>query len=378
MAARAAIGVVRRRHRGIPWRGLLAPRASGSIGLGMPMRLAAAAAVVSAMVPLVAAGAPSVRQLLAKYFHFDRHQIDEVERRKAVSVSLPGSLDREILAAGAVRIGAPARRVLNLFRDIETLESGTGFLTTVQLSDPPRLDDFDALVLPPSDIADLRRCTPGDCELKLNQRGFDLLAQVDWRRPDADAQAQRFARQMLLSIALAYRTRGNAGLGLSMDDEPHRQIAGEFGEMLRGKPFLEHATSWLVQYMLGYPSAAGPPQLEEFLYWSLVEFGLKKTVRLNHVLMYPVAGAVPSRWVLANRIVYASHYFQNGVEVRLLVDDPADPAAAHYLFVLNMARPDGLTGVFGPLVRYKVRSGSRETLRKTMLITRDRAEAAAR
>jgi hypothetical protein len=342
----------------------------------MPMRLAVAGAVVGALVHVSAA--PSVIDLLGTYFHFDKRQIEEVERRRPVSVSLPGSLDREILAAGAIRIETPAERVLDLFRDIEKLESGTGFLTTVRLSEPPRLEDFDQLTLPPSDAEDLRACRPGDCNIKLNQRGFDLLGQINWRAPDAQAQVQRFARRMLYDIAQAYRTRGNAGLGLSMDDDPHRATADEFAEMLRNKPFLDAGMPGLTKYLLGYPSAPAPAGLEQFLYWSLVEFGLKKTIRLNHVSIYPVDGAPASRWALSNRIVYASHYFQNAVEVRLLVDDPASPAKAHYLLVLNLARPDGLTGVFGPLVRYKVRSGSRDTLRKTMLITREKAEGVGR
>ena len=339
------------------------------------MRLAVAGAMLGALVHPGAAGLPSIHQLLVTHFRFGRAELQEVERQRPVAVSLPGAIDREILAAGAVRIDAPLERVLALFRDIERLESGRGFLATVRLSDPPRLDDFSALTLPREDVADLRRCRPGNCDVKLNQRGFDLLSKVDFGAADADQQVQRFARQMLYEIARAYRTRGNAGLGLSMDDEPHRETAVEFGEMMRGKPFLDAATPGLASYLLDYPQGPKPAGLEEFLYWSLVEFGLKKTVRLNHVVMYPVDGAGGSRWVLSNRIVYASHYFQNAIEVRLLIDDPAGPDRAHYLFVLNLARPDGVGGVFGPIVRYKVRSGSRDTLRKTLLITKEKAEA---
>ncbi len=318
------------------------------------------------------AAAPSIDLILGELVRFDRDPLAQVRRGQPVAISRPGALDREILAAGAVRVAAPMTRVVDLFRDIESLEGGKGFLQTVRLSDPPRLSDFDTLQLPPEDIRDLRRCRVGDCKLQLTQRGFDLLATMNWTADEAAAELNRRARQLTFDIVRAYQRGGAAEVGPTLEERPPRDTPGEFAEMLRGKPFLDRATPGLSSYLIKYPRVARPAGLEEYFYWSLVEFGLKKTLRVNHIVIYPIAGE--ARWVIANRQIWASHYFQNAVEVRLLAGDSTAEGDGHVLFVLNLARPDGLTGVFGPIVRYKVRSGSRDTLRKTLEITKRRAE----
>jgi hypothetical protein len=343
----------------------------------MPLRLAAgiAALAISVAGAAAAAEAPSVRTILTDFFRLGPDGVEQVRGGHPMAISLPGALDREILAAGAVRIATPATRVRDLFRDIESLEAGTGFLQTVRLSAPPRLSDFDALQLPAGDVQDLRRCRVGDCKLQLPQRGFDLLSTMNWAAPDVAAEVNRRVRRLAFDIVHAYRTGGAHAVGPTLEERAPRDTSGEFAQMVRDRPFLERATPGLAAYLIEYPRGPRPAGLEEYFYWSLVEFGLKKTLRLNHIAIFPLADE--RRWVIANRQIWASHYFQNAVEVRLLVDDSTPRSAGHYLFVLNMARPDGLTGVFGPIVRYKVRSGSRDTLRKTLAITRRRAEAGA-
>lgn len=333
------------------------------------------AAFVVGLYALVAPAVSSIDTLLRTNFHFTSAQILEVQRGRAISVSLPGSIDRELVAAGAVRIDAPAERLLEVLRDIQRFEQGTGFLATVRISEPPTLTDFGGLLLPPGDVSDLRRCVPGNCKVKLGRRAFAQLAAIDWRAGDAEAQAQQFVRRMAFEALERYRQGGAAAVGEQIDEDPARQVAAEFGEMTRATEWLKVTVPGLADYLARYPKAPKPPGMEEYFYWSIIEFnGLKKTLRLNHIVLYPLAGAGGARWAMANRQIYASHYFQNALEVRLMVDDPEKVGRAHYLLVLNVARPDGLTGIFGPIVRYKVRSGSREALRKTLVGTKLRCE----
>ncbi len=313
--------------------------------------------------------------LLTSHFRFSAAQIADVHRGKAVSVSLMGSLDREILAAGAVRIAAPPERLLEVFSDIEKLETGGGFLKTVRIGDPPRQEDFASLTLPRDDISDLRHCREGDCELKLSPAALSQASAIDWHAADAEQRGQQFARRMAFDVVEGYRKRGNAAFPISVDEQPPLQIAAEFEEMLSRTEWVGATMPALSTYLRRYPEDPRPAGLREYFYWSLVEFGLKTVLRLNHVVLYPLGGNGPARWALANRQIYASHYFQNALEVRLLVDDPQNPGKAHYLLVLNVARPDGLTGLFGGLVRYKVRNGSRDALRKTLVITKQRCES---
>jgi hypothetical protein len=332
-----------------------------------------AAIVVGAQVPATV-GVSSIDTLLRSHFRFTPAQVAEVQRGRAISVSMPGSIYREIVAAGAVRVDAPSQKLLDLVRDIRRLESGPGFVKTVPISDPPRAEDFAALILPAQDVTGLRRCKIGDCDFKLGERAFEQLLKINRQARDADAQVQQFARRMALESVEAYKKHGTAWLPVTLDELPPRQVASEFDQMVAGTPWLAAATPGLIDYLVRYPTAPRPPGLEEYFYWSFVEFGLKIVLRINHLVVYPVPGDGPVRWAVANRQIYASHYFQNALEVRVLVEDPAHNGQAHYLMVLNVARPDGLTGLFGGLVRFKVRSGSRDALRKTLGVIKQRCE----
>ena len=314
----------------------------------MLTRLAALSAVIVITGHVTAvAGVSSIETLLRTHFRFSAAQIAEVQRGRAVTLSLPGSLDREMIAAGAVRIDAPAERLLEVLRDIQKFESGGGFLKTVRISDPPRIEDFASLSLPAGDVVDLRRCRPGDCDVRLGERAFEQLMKIDRHARDADTQIQQFARRMAFDAVEGYRKRGNSAFGLSLESAPPRQVAAEFDQMLAATPWLTNTMPGLADYLARYPNAPKPDGMEEYLYWSFVEFGLKTVLRVNHVVLYPLPDGGPGRWALANRQIYASHYFQNALEVRLLVDDPAQQGRAHYLMVLNVARPDGTTGLFG-------------------------------
>jgi hypothetical protein len=60
-------------------------------------------------------------------------------------------------------------------------------------------------------------------------------------------------------------------------------------------------------------------------------------------------------------MLYASHYFHTALELKLLVKDSARPEAkGFYLVTLNRSRSDGLTGLFGGIVRAKAQSEARK------------------
>ena len=344
-------------------------------------RARAATVAALALAVSLAAAVPGQETLDAQLRTFLRDrlrltpaQLTAVERGDAVAVDLPSSVDREIAVAGVVRIDAPAERLVALVGDIERFESGPGFLKTGKISDPPVLADFSALEVPAEDVADLRKCRPGKCEVKLGQGAFDQLKSIDWTTPDAHARVTALARQMALDYVVAYRQGGNAELAVYRDNTRPTFIAAEFADMMGRTAQLPETLPGLADYLLEYPKASRPAGLEEFFYWSLAEFGLKPLVRLNHVVIYPLAGT-RTRYAIATKQLYASHYFHTALEVRALLDDTARPGHAHYLVVLNVARSDGLTGMFGGIVKSKARSGSRDGLQRALAATKRRCEA---
>lgn len=304
-------------------------------------------------------------------------QVAGVRAGRPVAVSLPASVDREIQVGGAVHIAADATTVAALLQDVEKLESGEGFIRTRRLSDPPRLEDFKDLELPASDIASLRKCRPGKCEVKLGKGAFDALAGIDWNAPDVVARVNDLARRMSLGYIDAYRSGGNAELAVYRDSDRPQFIDAEFEDMVT------HARVWpetlrpLADYLLRYPGIPAPPDTRDFFYWSMAEFGLKPVVRLNHVVVFSTG--LPSRlqYVIAVKQLYASHYFHTALELRAVVADEGGAPRGCTLVVLNMARSDGLTGMFGGLVKSKARAGSRDGLLAALSAIKRLSEARA-
>jgi hypothetical protein len=278
----------------------------------------------------------------------------------------------EIAVFGAIWIHASPERYVAAVNDIETYEHGGSFHVTRRISDPPRLEDFDALTLSPAEVRDLRNCRVGDCKLKLDRATLDALrSRVDFTKATATGDAEAVIRQHLFDEATAYRAGGNTGLPVYQDDSRPMSVAKEFDEMI-GR--MSEFTEWLPDlraYLRGYPAATLPGAVD-FLYWQDVSFGLKPTIRMSHVVSYRGTSGT----VIASKMLYASHYFRTGLELRVLVPDPSR-GPGFWFVTVNRTRSDGLTGFIGFLVRGHVRSGVQKGALAVLGATKRRLEAAA-
>lgn len=316
----------------------------------------------------------ALRDVLVQQLKFTDAQVASVRAGQPVTVLSPAAVDREIAVAGAVRIAAPASRLIDVIRDVEILERGSGFLATKKMSSPPVLADMTGLRLPADDIAALRECRPGDCDVKLGQGAFDLLRQIDWNAPDASERVNQLARRTAVEYVESYRTGGNEALAIYRDSSRPTFIAREFADMVRRSSGLTSALPEVSAYLLQYPKAR-PAAAEDFFYWSLAEFGLKPVLRINHVVIHPTGQPAGLQYAVTTKQLYASHYFHTALEVRALIDDAERPGKGHYLLVLNLARSDGLTGLFGGIVKSKARTGARNGLQAALLGMKRLAEA---
>ena len=247
-------------------------------------------------------------------------------------------------------------RLVAVVRDIERLEQGGGFLATKKFSSPPVEADMAAFRLPDEDIAALRTCRPGRCDVKLGQRALQAAASIDWDALSAPAQANRLMRRMAVEYIERYRSGGNGSLAVYEDAGSPISISGEFEDMVRRSPGLATIPE-VAAYLLQYPRARSAG-VQDFFYWSLAEFGLKPVLRLNHVVIHPTRPASGLQYAITTKQLYASHYFHTALEVRMLVDDAERPGRAHYLVVLNVARSDGFDGLVGGVVKSQARKGA--------------------
>ena len=136
---------------------------------------------------------------------------------------------------------------------------------------------------------------------------------MNWAAPDAKAQLERIVRQMALDDVNAYRQGGNARLAVyrTPESDVRRQRVSRTGE---GDTQLTQYLPDMRQYLLDYPKPVSRPT-SLLIYWQEAEFGLKPTVRLNHVAIQDGEEAT----VVASKQLYSSHYFWTALELRVLI-----------------------------------------------------------
>ncbi len=284
---------------------------------------------------------------------------------EAVVKTLDTPVRQELAHFGVVHVNATAERFVERFGDIERFERGPGIPQIGRFGSPPRLEDLASLALPARDLAALARCRPGACEVKLPAAAMTRFRnQVNWSSPSAALRANEIAREMILDQVRAYQAHGNSALGQYDDNGAPLSVAGQFHALLTSGYQLPLPVPDLMAYLDEYPRGR-PAGVGEFFYWTVVDFGLKPTVRVNQVVVHPLAER-PSgvSHVIAIKQLYASHYFHTTLELRFLVDDdrPAD-RRGFYLLSITRSRSDGTTGLMGSLMRPIISRRSRNAVR---------------
>jgi hypothetical protein len=124
------------------------------------------------------------------------------------------------------------------------------------------------------------------------------------------------------------------------------------------------------RYLLEYPRVT-IPDATSFLYWQETAFGLKPTIRISHLTIRET----PDDTVVTSKMLYASHYFWTGLEVRALIPDPAR-GTGFWFVTVNRSRSDGLSGFTGLFVRRRVRSEVQDGTMTILRSTKQRLETA--
>jgi hypothetical protein len=75
-------------------------------------------------------------------------------------------------------------------------------------------------------------------------------------------------------------------------------------------------------------------------------------------------------------MLYTTHYFNTGLELKFLVASPDSPDT-YYLVSLNQSRSDGLTGLTGAIIGGQVRGKAREGSEKYLAAVKGMMEGAS-
>jgi hypothetical protein len=293
------------------------------------------------------------RDFLRTVVGFTDTEIAAVDSGRIVTKPLRAADKPEIAAFGAVRLRSDGVAfVRRIRRDVGVVPRSAAVVAVGRFSRPPRLEDLASLSFEDGEFDLLRECKPADCHLKLSRSSMERLRrEIDWKAPDARARATRLLKEMLVEYVAAYLDGGTTEMATYDDHDPPLETAAEFRKLLAASPYLVTYVPELHRHLEEFPRAplAGA---EDFVYWSKDTFAPKPTVSLYHVTTW--ADAARGVAVMSSKRIYASHYFQAGLELGVAV---AAPDGGYYLMDLYRIRINPPKGLLAGVITGKIRGG---------------------
>ncbi len=295
-------------------------------------------------------------------------QIANIEHGKAIAQILPSAEPSEVVVFGAIRIHASPEDYLRLAENLDSLRALPNYLGVRQFSTPPKLSDLEGFVLEDDDIKDLKSCRPGKCQLQLPTHSMEEFQEsMDWHALDVVAHVNRLAQKMALAELVRYQKDGNSALGTYYDKEHPLRVVEQFESLLNESRSLPNYLPDLQHYLSGYPQAQ-LPNSESFFYWERVKFGLKTTLRMNHMVIYHGSRRSGPIDYVAIKQLYASHYFETALDLSVCVRDNSQPdGRGFYLITVKGSRQAGLTGTKGAIIRKAALPRTRSSLEASLL-----------
>jgi hypothetical protein len=303
----------------------------------------------------------------------NEQQIAAIRSGKAVARVIDSHTPDDVFVFGAVYVEATPESYVNLASDIDALRKLPSYLAIQTFSDPPQLPDLDGFTLTQRDLEELKNCKAGHCQFQLpSERIEDFQRSIDWSAPDVSEKANRLAQRMALQALLDYRQGGNRALGAYRDKNHPAAVAETFASLIGGWGALPVYLPELNGYLLDYPNAKSD-NVQTAFYWEKVNFGLKPTFRIVQKIIYRQTDRIDPVYAVAEKQVYASHYFQTALDLTVCVKDAQRPG--FYLITLKGSKQAGLTGLKGSIVRKVAVDRTRSSLERVLMTIKQKLES---
>lgn len=253
--------------------------------------------------------------------------------------------DLEVAVVAIVPVRIDGNRLVAWVREIEQLKHSPYVLAIHRFSNPPRLQDLDALTLDESDLSEIGRCGPGHCGLKLSDGEIRSLQQpaaggaTGWQT----AVQERF-RQLMLDRVEAYLASGR----VQHQSDAAGAGSDAFSELVTHSDFLTAHAPRFADALRGAHTAA---DVESFLYWSKERLARKPVISITDVNI--VRGHDPRQpdAVIAGKQIFATHYLNASLGLTALLPGRG---GSNYLVYVNRSDVDALSGLFAGLTRFMI------------------------
>lgn len=268
------------------------------------------------------------------------------------------------------------RATSGLSQDFDRLSKVSGYLAIREFSDPPKHSDLQGFTFDSEDIESLKRCKLGDCQIQMPASFIeDVQQSTDWSAQNVAEQINQVLQTTALEGLTAYQREGNRVLGVYHDKQHPVDVSEQFRVMLSYSKVLPKYLPDFYSYLLSYPNGKPrPANVEDRFYWAKVKFGLKPTLRVVHVVTMRGSGTDPAT-VIAEKQLYASHYFQTALDLTFCVPDTSDSQQRGFYLIKAMGSEQaGLTGFKGSIVRKVALDRSTSSLQKSLTVIKNALE----
>ena len=306
-------------------------------------------------------GQDPARTFLATSFKISSAEVAQVDAGHVVVRTLGITDPREVATLGVVRIRVTPEFYAERLADIVTFKRDEAVLQIGTFSNPPAVTDVANLTLDDWDVRKLRDCRVNDCSVQLSADAIDRFKKdVDWQRPDAQSQANRLARQLLVEYVTRYRDMGTAASMQYADRSERIDVGREFASLVAADSETWQHFRDLREHLLHYP-AAHSPETSDILYWSKERVSRRLVVSVTHLAISRMTHG-PATYAMASKQIYGAHYYDASLGLTVLVRDRSVSSPAMYLVYLNRSRVDIFDGMFGSLARRLVSSRARSVV----------------
>ena len=336
-------------------------------------RVSRSVSVCCALAALAPVNAPAQEApplpFLRNAIKLDAAQLAALEKGEVVTKLLPTTDKPEIAAFGVVKTTGTPDQLLKLARDVKKFRQVPHIPEMGNFSTPAKIDDLKGLNHPPDDIAALKRCKPGSCDVKIGTKGLAMVPKINWSAPDAEKQAVAIFNQAIVDYVTAYQQGGTDAMGNVLDKKQEKSRAQEYRTLLAHSPYLVDYVKEFNDYLAAWPKGklAGA---DDVIYWTKDTFGLKPVVSAYHATFFKS----PRGALISNKLLGATHFFNASLE--LLAGVPTADGKGLYLLSLFRTRLDPPTGMLGGVLMGKVRGGIETGVQENLKTARERLAAA--
>ena len=278
---------------------------------------------------------------------------------------------REIAVLGVVPIDVSSEFFLDSFRRTETFMQSEELKQIGTFSRPPVSSDVASLQLGADDLKAIQHCKIAACKVKLPAPDIGAFQKLDWSADDVANGATQLFRTRLTGYVESYLERGNSALVVYADKPKQVHLATGFEQLLGESPRVSSLVPDLKKYLNEFPNYS-PGGTEDIVYWTIEEFGYRPVTAITHATIYDRPAGEVTRAIIAQKQIYASHYFDARFTFMALAEasDRPNGQGLYLVYVDRSLFDDDL----GTINRGLLRRGLTKSVRTKLATLRKRLE----